>query len=150
MAPMLLERDEKLLFKKDDVSTDEGAGTLYLTNKRVIIEATRQKKGFLKTKETMTTVADIRLIHIKDVKIREGPNANQGVLDVVLEDGGTRLYTSDVESLRKYLLTAKSLKGSFPITSLDQEPVAKKCKYCGSTVGPKLLKCPYCGAELEI
>ena len=71
--PTLFDNDEQVLYQEQNVPTGakSESGTLILTNKRVVLETSRdQKMGFMKKQKVSVVINQVPIINIDDVDYR--------------------------------------------------------------------------------
>lgn len=142
------------------------SGTLILTNKRVVLETSReQKMGFMKKQKVSVIINQVPIVNIVDVGVKPKLLGKSRTFWVSYVGGQVEYTVEDPTKWQSHLLQAKT--GVVGINStrnvvvnmsggsqqmaqthtIERQVVKIRCRYCGSLYDEVSGKCPSCGAK---
>ena len=130
-----------------------GPGVLYLTNHRLVFEASSSSglvRGLLRGRETRR-VLESSLHDVTDVTVRRGRLGAKSRLVVVFADARPAFDVLDPETWAGAIAQAKRAlppPGAAGPTVIERQVVKVRCRYCGNLGNEVDGHCSCCGAGL--
>ncbi len=173
---MLLNDNEKIVFKEQSTKYKDHDGTLYLTNQRLIFRTVVTEKQMfgLKERKIERLIINSSLENISDVSIEKSFLGKPKTLDILFKDTTAKFSVDNAEVWKQKILSMKTKTSEKKDVAaqnvpnivvnvvspqnaqpqivqkevIEKQVVKIRCRYCGTLVDEGVSTCPSCGAKL--